>query len=63
MNRNGSLKVILTRIGNPDYTLEQAVEDLHYVIDYARDLEDEMRVARTEMRDMQKETCFREHYW
>lgn len=63
MNRNGSLRVILDRIGNPDYTLEKAVEDLHYVIDYAQGLEDDMRVAKAEMRDMQREAYLRGSSW
>lgn len=49
MNRNGSLKVILARMGKPDYTLEQAVEDLHYVIDYAQGLEDDIRDLNTDL--------------
>lgn len=62
MNRNGSLKVILGRMGKPDYTLEQAVADLHYIIDYAQGLEDDMKVARAEMRDMQRESYLRGNY-
>lgn len=43
MNRNGILKAILTRMDEPGYTLEQAKKDIAYLIDYARDIENENR--------------------
>lgn len=41
MIRNGLLKAILKRMDEPNYTLRLAREDVAYLIDYARGLEED----------------------
>lgn len=43
MNRNGYVKIIKARIGNPDYTLDQAKQDIESLIDAYEDLFDQAK--------------------